>query len=151
MKLDSLDRNLLIHLQKDARLSLRELGRLLNVPHTTVFTRVNKLVDKGIIRKFQAILHPHELGLKIGMVVIEPPPTAEDPIAEQVADMDQIMKVFKTDEGRIFAKAVWDPEDTDSLKAIEGRLYGYEYTIHQIGEVIKYEHNLHDDLVECIK
>ncbi|OYT42214.1 MAG: hypothetical protein B6U86_00785 [Candidatus Altiarchaeales archaeon ex4484_43] len=36
MKIDNLDLNIIKHLQEDARLSFRELGQKLSVPHTTV-------------------------------------------------------------------------------------------------------------------
>ncbi|HIE33980.1 MAG TPA: AsnC family transcriptional regulator, partial [Candidatus Altiarchaeales archaeon] len=48
MKIDKLDVEIIKNLQQDARLSFRELGQKLNVPHTTVFTRADRLVEKGI-------------------------------------------------------------------------------------------------------
>lgn len=149
--MDCLDKNIIKHLQRDARLSLREIGRLLNVPHTTIFTRLNKLVKRGIIKRFQAVIHPHEVGMKIGMLVIEPPASLDDPIASQIAQMEQIMKVFRSEDGRIFAKAVWDPSIKEPLKDICGRLYGYDYKMHPIGDVLKYEHHICDESIDCIE
>jgi len=137
-----------MHLQKDARLSLRELGRILEVPHTTVFTRVNKLISRGIIQKFQAVLHPHDLGFKVNMVIIEAPQNKDDNIAEQISELGQVMKVFRSDAGKIFVKALSDPTETDPMKAIESRLYGYDYVIHEIEQVVKYDHDLNDDLIK---
>ena len=152
MKLDSLDKNLLKHLQKDARLSLRELGRILGVPHTTIFTRVNKLLKNGVIRNFRAILHPHELGFKVNMVVIEPTDNPKDTLADDLAEHESVMKVYKSDDGRIFVKAIdhCDP-DCKSLKYLTKRLYGYDYQIHSIEEIVKYDNVISDTFINRLK
>jgi len=41
MKIDELDVEIIKYLQEDARMSFRQIGKNLGVPHTTVFTRLN--------------------------------------------------------------------------------------------------------------
>ena len=73
MKIDNLDLEIIKNLQQDARLSFRELGRKLGIPHTTVFTRAERLIDRGVIKNFSAILHPQDLGLQIGFIIVDSP------------------------------------------------------------------------------
>jgi DNA-binding Lrp family transcriptional regulator len=41
MKIDELDLEIIKYLQADARMSFRDIGKNLGVPHTTVFTRAD--------------------------------------------------------------------------------------------------------------
>jgi DNA-binding Lrp family transcriptional regulator len=151
MKLDSLDRELLKHLQKDARLSLRELGRILNVPHTTVFTRVNKLVDKGIIKNFTAILHPHDLGFKLNVLIIDVPEEQSKDIAARVAECQEVMKVFRTGEGKLIVKAMTHEDDPACLDNIISKLGGLNMNVYSVDEVVKYDDKIHDDFINVVQ
>ncbi|MFH0861701.1 MAG: winged helix-turn-helix transcriptional regulator [Candidatus Altiarchaeota archaeon] len=147
MKLDALDRELLKHLQTNARLSLRELGRMLNMPHTTVFTRVNRLVNRGIIKKFSAILHPHEIGLKLNFLLIDVPESESKDLAAKIAECSEVMKVFRTDKGGLIVKAISQDNGPTCLSNIMSKLEGYDVTVYPIDEVVKYDHKIHDDFI----
>ena len=57
-------------LQEDGRLSLVELGRRLGLSHVAVGKRLNKLVERGVV-KVQANLGFKQLGLRLLLVLIE--------------------------------------------------------------------------------
>ena len=63
-KLDSLDRKIIKILQKNGRISYSELSKMIKKPRTTVLTRVNKLMEKNIIKGFKAKVNPEKLGYK---------------------------------------------------------------------------------------
>ena len=149
--MDALDRELIKHLQEDARLSLRELGRILNVPHTTIFTRVNKLVDKGVIKKFSAILHSHDLGFKLNFVVIDSPAEGSDELISSITKCGEVMKVFKTDDGKIIVKAVSDEEGPNCLSNFLAKLGNHNMSVHPIDEVVKYDHSLHEEFIDLVE
>jgi DNA-binding Lrp family transcriptional regulator len=147
MKLDALDRQLIKNLQDDGRLSLRELGRLLNVPHTTVFTRVKKLMDNGIINKFSAILHPHDLGLKLNLMVIDVPDSEAKDVASMAAECQEVLKVFRSGSGKVIVKALSQENDLGCLDSLKSKLGNYTYTVYPVDEVVKYDHRIHDDYI----
>jgi Lrp/AsnC family leucine-responsive transcriptional regulator len=149
--LDSLDRELLKNLQDNARLSLRELGRRLKVPHTTIFTRVNKLVEKGVIKEFSAILHPHDLGFKINFVVVDAPQNESRDIAFSIAACEDVMKIFRTTDGKIIVKAVSKDGDPRYLNNFLAKLEKYPVTVYSVDEVVKYDHKLHDDFIDLVE
>ena len=99
MKIDNLDLEIIKNLQQDARLSFRELGRKLNVPHTTVFTRAERLLERGIIKNFSAVLHPHDLGLQIGFIVVDTSAAQSKETAWKLAGFDEVRKVYRTFDG----------------------------------------------------
>jgi Lrp/AsnC family transcriptional regulator, leucine-responsive regulatory protein len=148
MKLDDLDRKLLKNLQSDGRLSLRELGRLLKVPHTTVFTRVKKLVDNGVINNFSAILHPHDLGLKLNFLVIDVPENESKDVASLVSDCQEVLKVFRTGEGKVIVKAISQDSGPTCLTNVLSKLSAYNVTVYPINDVVKYDHRIHDDFID---
>jgi len=152
MKIDSTDIQILKHLQDDARISLRELGKKLSIPHTTVFTRVNKLVKNGIIKKFSAVLHPHELGFRIGYVIIDAPPSESKSIAESIAKLNEAQHIFRTFDGKIIVKAVVQNGTHHGLERFLGKIGGHsQMRVYPIDEVIKFDHSIHQDTLEEIK
>jgi DNA-binding Lrp family transcriptional regulator len=151
MKLDSLDRALLTKLQDDGRLSLRELGRLLKVPHTTVFTRVNKLIEKGIIKNFSAILHPHDLGFKLNYLVVDVPENESKDLAARVAECNDVMKVFRTGQGQLIVKAISSDDGPKCLDGLISKIGAYPVCVYPIEEVVKYDHRVNDDFIGQIE
>ncbi|MCD6242012.1 Lrp/AsnC family transcriptional regulator [Candidatus Bathyarchaeota archaeon] len=60
--LDKKDIQILRIIQKNSKITTREIARQLNIPVTTVFTRIKKLEQKGIIKEYRAILNEKKLG-----------------------------------------------------------------------------------------
>ena len=56
-KLDLKDRKILYHLDIDSRQSFSSIGRKVGLHKDVVANRVNKLVEKGIIRNFFTDIH----------------------------------------------------------------------------------------------
>ena len=62
-ELDKTDREILKILQKNAKLTTKELADAVNLTPTPVFERQKRLERKGYIRKYVAVLDPEKLGL----------------------------------------------------------------------------------------
>jgi len=148
MKFDELDLTILNNLQQDGRMSFRELGRKLNVPHTTVFTRVERLKKNGVIKKFAAMLHPHEVGGQINMIVVDTPPRESKEMAKKIAELDEAKKVFRTFDGKIIIKAV--VANHPQKKGIEDfltQLDGYPFTLYTINDIVKFDHTVSKEVL----
>ena len=63
--LDQIDRQLLTLLQQDARLSNAELGERVGLTASSVYQRVKKLQQQGIIKGYVAVVDPAALGKRI--------------------------------------------------------------------------------------
>ena len=63
MKLDKFDISILEALQKDARLSLQDLGKIVGLTASPCWTRVKRLEDAGVIEGYTVRLSPEKLGL----------------------------------------------------------------------------------------
>ncbi|RLI91708.1 MAG: hypothetical protein DRO89_03420 [Candidatus Altiarchaeales archaeon] len=143
MKIDNLDLNIIKHLQEDARLSFRELGEKLSVPHTTVFTRAERLLERGVIKNFSAILHPHDLGLQIGYIVIDVPPSQSRDTANYIAGFEEARKVFRTFDGKIIVE-VLVPEKHKGLEEFLTKLNISPIKVYPVHDVVKFDHKIPD-------
>jgi Lrp/AsnC family leucine-responsive transcriptional regulator len=64
-RLDPACRRILTELQRDARLSLRELGRRVGLSTPAVAERVRRLEDSGVIRGYVTRIDPRAAGLGV--------------------------------------------------------------------------------------
>ena len=63
MALDKIDHALLIAMEQNSRISLKNLAKELNVKTSTIYHRLHKLKESNILDSFTIILNPEELGL----------------------------------------------------------------------------------------
>jgi len=64
LKLDAIDRKLLMLLQKDCRMKIKDLAVHLNLSTTPTFERIKKLEKEGLIEGYSARLNAKKIGLK---------------------------------------------------------------------------------------
>jgi DNA-binding Lrp family transcriptional regulator len=63
-KLDLIDRKILYNLDKNSRQSASQVAKKLKIHRNVVNFRINRLVEKGIIRNFVTMINPLALGLR---------------------------------------------------------------------------------------
>jgi DNA-binding Lrp family transcriptional regulator len=61
LKLDDKDLAILAFIQKDCKLTAREIARKIDSPITTVFAKIKRMEELGIIKEYKAILDPSKL------------------------------------------------------------------------------------------
>jgi DNA-binding Lrp family transcriptional regulator len=64
-RLDALDRQVIAHLQNDARMTSVDLARRLNLSAPGVQKRVRKLEQRGVIQRYTAIVSRQAVGLEL--------------------------------------------------------------------------------------
>jgi len=67
--LDEIDRRILARLQEDARISNADLSRAVALSPSPCLRRVRALEERGVIRRFVALLDPGALGLGVSVFV----------------------------------------------------------------------------------
>jgi DNA-binding Lrp family transcriptional regulator len=67
--MDEMDQKLLGILQKEGRISFRELAQQLDVSSQTISDRITKLKEKGVIKQFAVIVDQPKIGYPITFVV----------------------------------------------------------------------------------
>tara|TARA_Y100000748_G_scaffold304178_1_gene312299 strand:- start:5380 stop:5841 length:462 start_codon:yes stop_codon:yes gene_type:complete len=69
MKLDNIDKQILIELQNSGRESASNIAEKINVSVPTITERIRKLQDIGVITGFQAIVDSSMLGLDVTAII----------------------------------------------------------------------------------
>ncbi len=69
-QLDKKDIEILKLLFEDARIPWRRLARMLNVSEATVYLRVKKLVNEGVIKGFRVEVNPEKMGLHTSAYIL---------------------------------------------------------------------------------
>jgi Lrp/AsnC family leucine-responsive transcriptional regulator len=91
--LDATDRQLLHHLQRDARLTLAALGREVGLSAPAVADRLRRLEDAGAIRGYRADVDPRALGLTLTAVLrIRPDPRQLARVAELAVATPEVVE-----------------------------------------------------------
>jgi Lrp/AsnC family transcriptional regulator for asnA, asnC and gidA len=90
-RLDELDRAILHILQEDGRASYSEMARRLKVPESTVRLRVKRLVDRGVIRKFVALINPFKAGYSIvAFIAVDVEPGRIKEAVEKLKELPEV-------------------------------------------------------------
>lgn len=67
--LDTIDRKILALLQKNARMTVKEMSKHLNLSSTPIFERIKKLEKNGIIDHYTVVLNQEKMGKKLNAFV----------------------------------------------------------------------------------
>ncbi|NLV56222.1 MAG: Lrp/AsnC family transcriptional regulator [Acidimicrobiales bacterium] len=67
--LDDVDRRIVTLLQHDGRMSMNELARRASIGRATAYSRVDSLVERGVITGFRAETDPASVGLGLAAYV----------------------------------------------------------------------------------
>ena len=115
--IDETDKKILNILQKNDKVSYRELADELELAASTIHNRVKKMIEEEIIKKFAAIIDPSKIGFNtIALVGLRVDPLKMNEIAGKIAsyeetqlvaissgDYDIIAQIIAKDE-----KALWN-------------------------------------------
>jgi Lrp/AsnC family transcriptional regulator, regulator for asnA, asnC and gidA len=94
--MDELDRLILQTLQADGRTPFTQIARQANVSETTVRSRYQSLVDKGIVRTV-GIVDPYTLGFQApAILAISVEPGATDRVARAIAGLPEVSYLVMT-------------------------------------------------------
>lgn len=105
MELDAADIQILEALQRDARLSFRELAKLAGVSTPTASAKVKALEGKGVIRGYRADLSPEALGEQVFVLHLKARPADLAGVAEALAALPQVRACYVAGTTRVVAMA----------------------------------------------
>jgi Lrp/AsnC family leucine-responsive transcriptional regulator len=129
---DLVNRRLLQELERDARLSIAELGRRLNLSAPAVAERMQRLERAGVITGYRAELDPKALGYPIAVVVrVRPLSRQLQKIPEIARETPEVVECHRiTGEDCFFLKV--HLRSMDDLEEILDRFTPYGQTTTSI-------------------
>ena len=95
ISLDDLDIKILSLLSEDARKSCRELAERLNVASGTVYNRVRKMTETGVIKGYIPLLDHSKLGYGLmALIMVQVDGQHLTDVEEQLAKSAEVMAVY---------------------------------------------------------
>jgi len=121
-EIDEVDKVILDMLQEDARKSFREIAERANVSEATIFVRVRKLLDRGIIKRFSALVSSEQIGRGLtAFVLIDADPKRLQDVYEALSAIDDIYEIYDVT-GSYYAIVKIRTTDREKLKDIIDRI-----------------------------
>ena len=95
--MDDIDKKILNILQNSFRISYRDLGKKVKMAASSVHNRVQKMIDKGIIKKEQTLINPMKAGFEtIAILGLSVDPLKMNEVAEKIASYDVVQLIATT-------------------------------------------------------
>jgi len=95
IELDEVDRKILTELQRDARRSFKKIGEDIGVSEATVFVRVRKLREKGVLKGFRAVIDQKAVGKTLtAIVLVRAHPKAFPEMLDALRKFDDIYEIY---------------------------------------------------------
>ncbi|MDH5734301.1 MAG: Lrp/AsnC family transcriptional regulator [Candidatus Bathyarchaeota archaeon] len=95
--LDESDLKILMELQNDGRMNYAEISRRTGIPSSTVYDKITRLVNKGVIKKFTVILDKEKVGFGVSALIgVETGAQLYKNVAKELCQMHELIKVYGT-------------------------------------------------------
>ena len=95
--LDETDKKILMILQKNSRTPLREISKVVGLAESTIYERIKKLKENGVIKKFTVILDPEALGFTmLSFILIKAKAGKYAHVAKELIKYPEIVEIYET-------------------------------------------------------
>jgi len=101
LNLDEVDRKILRELQRDGRASFRDISSRIGVSTPTVSSRVQAMVDVGLIRGYSIMLDAEVLGQISVALLLESKPADLDKVVDRIKDEEIVRQVYVLSDSRV--------------------------------------------------
>ncbi len=102
VKLDEKDLAILMLIQEDSQLTAKQIAKKIGAPITTVFAKMKRMEEQGIIRGYKAVLAPEKLGSGTAAFILasvsyrakaDGVPVSQRVVAEEIAKFAEVQEV----------------------------------------------------------
>lgn len=101
LNLDDVDRKILRELQRDGRASFRDISSRIDVSTPTVSSRVQAMVDVGLIKGYSTLLDADVLGQISVALMLESKPADLDKVVARIKDEDIVRQIYVLSDSRV--------------------------------------------------
>jgi len=97
MKIDNINKKILYLLQKDARMTYKEIAAELKRSETTIRDRIKAMERVGIIQGYTALINKTALGLNFfAIIFVNPISSVEiDTITEKIKNVKNVIRIYE--------------------------------------------------------
>ena len=97
MKIDNINKKILYLLQKDARMTYKEIAAELKRSETTIRDRIKAMERVGIIQGYTALINKTALGLNFFAIIFANPISSVDidTITEKIRNVKNVIRIYE--------------------------------------------------------
>ena len=96
LKLDEVDREIIERLRENARTTFVDIGRALGVSDATVYNRVKRLMEIGVIKGFTIEVDEGAMGpFAYGFILVNVKPGAVKDVSKELVEIERVCEVFE--------------------------------------------------------
>jgi len=96
LKLDEVDREIIEHLRENARTTFVNIGKALGVSDATVYNRVKRLMEIGVIKRFTIEVDETAIGpFAHGFILVNVKSGAVKKVSKQMVEFDRVTQVYE--------------------------------------------------------
>jgi len=102
LKLDDKDIAILLLIQENSKLTANQIAKKTNIPITTVFAKIKRMEELGIIKQYRALLSPEKLNLSTTAFILAAvsygnkngsQSLTQRDVAEEIAHLSEVQEV----------------------------------------------------------
>lgn len=132
LALDATDLKILAMLQEDARQTYTAIGKSLGIAHSTVYDRIKRLMEFGVIKKYTIVIDAEKAGVEsiVALMTVFTDPKESENVAAKLSKALEVLEVYTSisEELLILAKVVAENQESlhrfiaDSVAPLPGVL-----------------------------
>jgi len=124
MKIDNINKKILFLLQKDARITYKEIATELKRSETTIRDRIKAMERVGIIQGYTALIDKTALGLNFFSMIFANPITSSelDNITDKLKKVKNVLRVYQISGNKRLAIFMVAPSYKDLKEIIRSQL-----------------------------
>jgi len=94
--LDEVDEGIIEHLMQNSRATFVEIGKALSVSDATVYNRVKRLMEMGVIKRFTIEVNEAAMGKMVsGFILVNVKPGAVRSVSSELAKIKMVSEVHE--------------------------------------------------------
>ena len=96
LKLDEVDRGIIERLREDARTTFVDIGKALDISDATVYNRVKRLMEMGVIKRFTIEVDEAAIGpFAHGFILVNVKPGAVKEVSRQLCEIERVSEIHE--------------------------------------------------------
>ncbi len=116
---DTTDLKILKALQEDSRRTYSSIGKLLGIAHSTVYDRIKRMEQHGVIKKYTAVVDTEKIGAKhiTAIMTVYTDPKESEKVAEKLSEAPEVLEVYTSLSEELLIMAKVTAENQEQLHA----------------------------------
>lgn len=95
LSIDVIDKMILSILHENSRISYTDIGKQLNLSRVAIQTRINHMMETGVIEKFTTVINPSKIGIHVSAFFnVEVQPQFLEKVAEELMDEPAVTSLY---------------------------------------------------------